>query len=338
MGDENQVRSHDTASSRQTYIVRAALLPALATVLVWTPALLSIIPAISGIDSSEASEGVIPPLLLFVLYFVSAPTVALIVNWRWPAATNADRATFAALLQILVSPVLAVIFVWLDVQRGYESNEAGVIGLVFNLLVILAVITGVFLTMLVAVFGRIGAWLAQGRQGPGSDADGDNDVAATHAGQLGVGRTETSSKRNLAIGFAAAGGLVVLVVASFSFISARAGSDNHCSEAEQQAMFEFPHYGDAKPDWQSNAGTSGGCAARFSVDAAPGEVRDYYQEQLRQRGWNVKEGPANPFFMDFDAERAGVQSSLRFESANSREKDPTLKPAQTQVSISGGYR
>jgi hypothetical protein len=190
------------SASPHTNLLRAALLPALATFLVWMPALLSSIPALSGVDSSESPEPVLPPLLLLALYFVSAPTVALIINWRWPAATNKDRAIYAALPQVFVSPALVWLYVWLEVERGYLERGTSEEAMTSGIGIALAVVTGVILTMLVAAFGGLGAWLAQGTHGSGFGADADNDVAATHAGQRRVGRTETQSKKSLAIAFA----------------------------------------------------------------------------------------------------------------------------------------
>ncbi len=95
----------------RTRLLLAALLPALATALAWTPHVFS--------NPDDVS-----PVLL-VLLVVSAPVVALVVNWRWPAATNRDRATWAALPQVVVVPLMARLDTWMEVQRGYLLRGSG---------------------------------------------------------------------------------------------------------------------------------------------------------------------------------------------------------------------
>ena len=143
----------------RTNLIRAALLPALATALVCAPQILANIPAVSGIDSSSVAEPFIPVVPMVLLFFLGAPAVAFMVNWRWPAATNKDRATYAGLPQALVVPALAWLAVWIDVERGYLLKDSGEEAMAYGILITLGAVAGVVLTILVACAGRLGAWL-----------------------------------------------------------------------------------------------------------------------------------------------------------------------------------
>lgn len=125
-------------------LLLAALLPMLATAVTLTPELFS------------TPERV--PLWLGILLPFNAPAVALLVNWRWPAATNRDRATWAALPQVAIVPLMVWLDVWLDVRSGYLLKNSGEEAMAFGFGTVLGVITGIVLLVLVGFAGRIGAW------------------------------------------------------------------------------------------------------------------------------------------------------------------------------------
>ncbi len=132
---------------QRTRFLLAALLPTLATALAWTPHVFS--------NPDDVS-----PVLL-VLLVVSAPAVALVVNWRWPAATNRDRATWAALPQVVVVPLMARLDTWMEVQRGYLLRGSGEEAMSYGLGLFLGLIVGIILLVLVGFTGRLGAWLGR---------------------------------------------------------------------------------------------------------------------------------------------------------------------------------
>ena len=128
-----------------TRVLLAALLPMLATALTLTPELFS---------TPERF-----PVWLGVLLLVNAPAVALIVNWVWPVATNKDRATWTALPQVLVVPLMVWLDVWHDVRSGYLLEGSGEEAMAFGIGTVIGVLTGIVLLVLVGFAGRIGAWL-----------------------------------------------------------------------------------------------------------------------------------------------------------------------------------
>ncbi len=139
-------------------------------------------------------------------------------------------------------------------------------------------------------------------------------------------------------------GLLVVLTALVGVGAVTMGNDLVCSETEQRAMSEFPHYDATEPEWDSNAKITGGCTTSYTVQADPDEVRTYYQERLGQGGWTVRLGPANTVPSYLEADRDDLGYFLMFEGANSfdpsnqEQGGDVLGPGQTRVSISGGHR
>jgi hypothetical protein len=158
------------------------------------------------------------------------------------------------------------------------------------------------------------------------------------------------------------GGLAaVLAVGAVGFVVVQVGNDFHCSGTERGAMSEFPHFGGAEADWESNFKITGGCTTSYTAEAELPEVLSYYQEHLGARGWAVSEPLANSFPSSFHAERGELRFSLQFEGSQvaqlegwppaeasaraeqiRREEANAdflgVKEGYTRVSISGGHR
>lgn len=157
-------------------------------------------------------------------------------------------------------------------------------------------------------------------------------------------------------------GVVVVLVAGLGFVAMKFGNDFHCSKSEREAMSEFRHFDGEQVDWESNFGVTGGCAGTFTVESEPMEVLTYYRERLRQRGWDVEDGPANSSPLFLHAERGALQFDLGFHGANLPPLDrrppaeatalankiqtaeagnvdsTALKAGETRVNISGGHK
>ncbi len=133
-------------------LLLAALLPVLATVLIWTPQL-------SG-NPEEVSPWFLAPLP------VGAPIVALVVNWCWPAVTNPARAAWTALPQLATVVLLVWLDVWLDVRSGYLLKDSGEEAMSYGIGLTVAGIAGVILVVLVGCAGRLGARIGE-RDNPG---------------------------------------------------------------------------------------------------------------------------------------------------------------------------
>jgi hypothetical protein len=133
-------------TSLRTRFLLAALLPALATIVAWSPQVLF----------RSTTEPASP--LLLVLLLVSAPIVALLVNRRWPAATNAARSIGVALPQLVVLPMVWL-DVWLDVQNGNLLRGSGEEAMSYGLGTLAGLVAGVILVVLVAFTSRLGARL-----------------------------------------------------------------------------------------------------------------------------------------------------------------------------------
>ena len=151
-------------------------------------------------------------------------------------------------------------------------------------------------------------------------------------------------------------GTVIVLLAGVGVGAATMGNDFICSKAERRAMSEFPHYGGANPEWESNFKIIGGCSTLYTVQAVPEEVRTYYQDQLRQRGWTIIPGEANTFPIYFEAERGDLRYFLMFEGPDpfapvqgvdvlkggtplaTEPEEVAVEPGQVRVSISGGHR
>ena len=132
----------------RTRLLLAALLPALATALTLAPVLFN------------PPEQV--PLMVGLLLVSSAPAVALVVNWRWPAATNKDRAAWAALPQVAIVPLMVRLDVWLDVRSGYLLRDSGEEAMAYGIGTVFGVLVGIVLVVLVGFAGRLGASLGGG--------------------------------------------------------------------------------------------------------------------------------------------------------------------------------
>ena len=129
--------------------------------------------------------------------------------------------------------------------------------------------------------------------------------------------------------------ILASLVAGAAFVVAPMSNDLICSGGEKGAMSEFAHHGGARPVWESNPKTTGGCTATYAAGARPEEVREYYRERLTERGWAVELGPDNSFPIHLEARRGGLTYFLNFAGT---ETDDALKPGQTRVGIGGGTR
>jgi hypothetical protein len=101
-----------------------------------------------------------PPLILIAVFFLLAPLVALLVNWRWPQATTDRRAALAALPQLVIVMLMFRLAIWFEYRDYYledSSEEAMSYGIGF----IVSLLLGVILFVLVYIAGRVGAWLGQ---------------------------------------------------------------------------------------------------------------------------------------------------------------------------------
>ena len=136
-----------TPAKPRTRLWLAALLPMLATALTFTP----------GLFDMPDDE---PPVWMLLLPF-SGPIVALIVNWRWPAATNRDRTALAALPQIFIVPLMVWLTLRLEVERGDLRMDSSEGAMAFGGGMTLGVIAGILLLWLVGFAGRLGAWLGR---------------------------------------------------------------------------------------------------------------------------------------------------------------------------------
>ncbi len=58
-----------------------------------------------------------------------------------------------------------------------------------------------------------------------------------------------------------------------------------CSSGERAAMEEFPHYGDR---WIRPYSGEVSCNARYTTDGTREQVLGYYDERLRENGWQVR--------------------------------------------------
>lgn len=77
----------------------------------------------------------------------------------------------------------------------------------------------------------------------------------------------------------ALGLLVVFVAGSVFYLSWSA-----CFGGESATLTEFSHY--TKPE-SGPSPLMGACEVRYTTQASRGEVLGYYDERLRQNGWNV---------------------------------------------------
>lgn len=128
-------------------LLLATLLPTLATAVAVSPELFS-------------PSDVVPPIVLWLLG-LGAPVVALVVNWRWPAATDKDRATWAALPQVLMVPLMVWLDVWIEIEQGYLRRDSSETAMALGIGTFVGVLAGIVLLVLVGIAGRLGAWLGE---------------------------------------------------------------------------------------------------------------------------------------------------------------------------------
>ena len=93
------------------------------------------------------------------MFFTSTPVVELLVNWRWPAATDSDRAMYAVTPQVFIPPAMVWLDVWLEVRSGYLLRDSGEEAMAYGYELTLVANAGVILMVLVGGAGRLGAWL-----------------------------------------------------------------------------------------------------------------------------------------------------------------------------------
>jgi hypothetical protein len=84
------------------------------------------------------------------------------------------------------------------------------------------------------------------------------------------------------------GAIVAIILAPFILMFAYYGVASlfaGCSDAEDAALAEFPHYGGitAEPDGD----VEGGCRVDLTVDDPPSDVIAYYRDQLTEHGWTL---------------------------------------------------
>jgi hypothetical protein len=85
--------------------------------------------------------------------------------------------------------------------------------------------------------------------------------------------------RALLAAVAGVGLLVLFIGGSVFYLSWSA-----CLGGERAALEEFPHYADPESGPRPLQGT---CEVRYTTEASRKEVLGYYDERLRQRGWEV---------------------------------------------------
>lgn len=305
---------------RNMRLVLAALLPTAATVLAWVPYLFS---RISPADPSETA-----PTVLLVGLVWSAPTVALAVNWRWPAATDMSRAMLLGLPQVVVSPAMARLWVWMEIERGYLRPDSSEAAMAVGAGTLVALLLGALLCVLVACAGRLGVWLRR----------------RDDTGRLATGASASASgpPRRRRQGAAAVAAL--LLVGALAAVAVTQSNDFICSAAEQRAMAEFAPYDTAELAWGSDAQITGGCTASYVVVDSPEAVQTYYRQLLGKNGWTVRDGPADSGPSVLVGERDDLRFRLTFAGADSAdpssagERSATLKPGQIQVTLAGGHR
>ncbi|HEV2074481.1 MAG TPA: hypothetical protein VGR29_12695 [Thermomicrobiales bacterium] len=134
----------------RTRLLLAALLPALATAVM-------LIPPLFGTTGPGPGRSL--ALFWLLVFVVSAPMVAFVVNWHWPAATTANRAFLAALPQPVVVPLMLWLAVSLDIQRGNLVRDTSEEAMTSGFATVGGLLIGLILMILVAVGGQLGARL-----------------------------------------------------------------------------------------------------------------------------------------------------------------------------------
>jgi hypothetical protein len=126
-------------------------LPALATAA-------TLIPPLFGTTGLGPGRSIVVFWLLLIV--LSAPMVAFVVNWQWPAATNANRAFLAALPQPVVMPLMLRLAVLLDIQRGHLVRDTSEEAMTSGFLITGGLLVGLILMIPLAAAGYLGARLA----------------------------------------------------------------------------------------------------------------------------------------------------------------------------------
>lgn len=131
-------------------VVRAMLFPVAATVVVYSPQLVT--------DAGQLDD-VVPVVTIgwLVVLLLTAPVVAFLMNQRRPFATDSFRALQTGLPQLPLAVGLVVLDVWLEVRTGHLLAGSGEEAMSYGIGGFLSVALGSLLTTLVAVGARLGA-------------------------------------------------------------------------------------------------------------------------------------------------------------------------------------
>jgi hypothetical protein len=110
--------------------------------------------------------------LAFALAFLLFPSlVAFVVNWWHPASTTMFRPFLAAVPQLLVVPLMYVVFLWHEsnAASGFGVTEPGQGEVLFRNILGWSIL-GLMLTMPAVLAGYMGSWVGQssrrGRDAP----------------------------------------------------------------------------------------------------------------------------------------------------------------------------
>lgn len=64
-----------------------------------------------------------------------------------------------------------------------------------------------------------------------------------------------------------------------------------CGPGDREVFAQFPQYEGREPELRSNL-EAGTCQARFVTDAPKEDILAYYEQRLREHGWEVRRGEA----------------------------------------------
>lgn len=109
--------------------------------------------------------------------------------------------------------------------------------------------------------------------------------------------------------FIAGVGLVALAVAGVVWVAGGLGffESIGCNDNERRVYAEFDHYSGRQVELVSNP-IGGFCSAKYSVDASEQEILNYYERQLRDRGWTVDVRPSRKLSELSERERRQITS------------------------------
>lgn len=140
-------------TSSLTSALRAALLPAAVTTIVFLP---------EFFRDPAATEGAPALTLIWVgILLLAAPITAYVMNRRQAVATDALRSLILAAPQLPLLVLLMTIDVWLDVRSGYLLAGSGEEAMSYGIGTTLAAIFGLIVVGLVASTARLGARRSQ---------------------------------------------------------------------------------------------------------------------------------------------------------------------------------